>query len=297
MQRLAFVCLVVLAGNLNLQAQIAVQVRLPQENFLVFEPLPVQVSIRNYSGRTIQLENTDDQPWLRFTVAREDNSLVPAIVNLDTREPVLVPAGQAVMRTVDLLPLFEIRERGRYRVQAAVTVAGRVATSAPTSFTLINGREIWTRTVGLPEQAAGPAEYRTYSLLTRREGNAELLFVGVREEPSGERYSLISVGPILPTGPPEVEVDPAGALHVLFHNGPRSFGYVVVDSEARVQRRAGYADRLSRPELTETNGTIAVTGGELIYPRQERVLTEEELNPPPPPPPPPKKKKWWQVFG
>src|SRR5689334_14843976 len=86
-------------------AQIEVQVRSAKENFLVYESLPVTVSVRNYSGRTIQLEDTADKPWLGFLVTSEGNSLVPAQAKLGGGEPVLIPAGQTISRTIDLLPL------------------------------------------------------------------------------------------------------------------------------------------------------------------------------------------------
>jgi len=41
-----------------------------------------------------------------------------------------------------------------------------------------------------------------------------------------------------------------------------------------------------------------VQGGEQVYPRVERVMTDEDLQPPPPVIPKPKKHKhWWWPFG
>jgi len=61
-------------------AQLSVQIRAPKDTFLVYESIPVTISIRNYSGRTIQLENTGVTSWLKFQVTDEQNQFVEANV-------------------------------------------------------------------------------------------------------------------------------------------------------------------------------------------------------------------------
>lgn len=278
-------------------AQLAIQLRLAKDSFLVYESLPVTVSIRNFSGRTIQLENAGESSWLNLMVTDENNALVPVTAKLNTSGAVLVPAGETISHRIDLLPLFQLRSRGTYRVRASVSSAGVSAAAAPVQFTLINGREIWKQTIGLPVAEGGREEYRTYALLTRREGNEDQLFVSVRDEAKEIAYSLVSLGAALPTGDPKVKLDRRARLHVLFQNGPRSYGYVQIDQAAKMISRAAYSDYLSRPELSLDEGVVTVSGGEQTYPKPERILTEEELNPPPPPKPEKEKKKSGWSFG
>jgi hypothetical protein len=168
------------------------------------------------------------------------------------------------------------------------------AVSTPIQIELIHGREIWTQTIGLP---ASKDEYRTYALVTRHDGNDELLFVSVREEPARTMYSLVPLGTMLLTSVLQAKLDKQSHLHVLYQNGPRSFGYIQIDPQAKVMERAAYSDFVSHPELTDNDGVITIVGGEQTYPKPERILTEEELTPPPPPPQPKSKKKWWWPFG
>ena len=293
MRRMILLWLGVSALVVNAPAQVAVQVRVPHSSLLVYEAVPVTVSLQNFSGRPVQLEDAGETRWLKFLVTDEANGIVPTTGILRASEPVTIAPGKAVSLTIDLLPLFALRSRGTYRVQASVTAPLGSSVSMPVQFSLIHGREIWTQTVGLP---TGQDDYRTYALLTRHEGNDELLFVSVREEPSRTMYSLVPLGVTLPTGSPQVKLDKQSHLHVLFQNGPRSYGYMQVDPQAQASGRAAYSDFVSRPELIDNDGIIMVVGGEQTYPRSERLLTEEELNPPPPPEPPPKK-KWWWPFG
>jgi hypothetical protein len=112
-------------------------------------------------------------------------------------------------------------------------------------------------------------------------------------------YGLLEMGQYIPLGEPSVRFDKEACLHLLYQSGPRAFGYVRVDPSSHVLDRAGYSDFSSKPELVgDLAGTVTVSGGEKVFPRSERMLTREELNPPPPPPAPPKPRhKWWWPFG
>ena len=295
MRRLTFLLFSLGVLATNALAQLTVQIRIPQTTLLVYESIPVIVSIQNFSGHQIQLADTGDSRWLKFTVTDRSGSAIPATGALAASELVTIEPGKAVTQTIDLLPLFAIRSRGLYRVQASVHCPAGSAVSTIVDLTLMEGREIWRQTVGLP---GSQNEYRNYALVTRREGNMELLFASVREDSAQAVYSLVSLGELLPTGAPQARLDQRGHLHVLFQNGPRSFGYVHIDPSAKVQALAAYSNFDTWPELTEKDGVISVVGGEQTYPKSEHIMTDDELNPPSQAPvkPKPAKKPWWK-FG
>jgi len=278
-------------------AQLEVQVREQKDTYLVYEPIPLVVSIRNYSGRTIQLEDTGEHSWLGFIVAGQAGDYIPGVGKLETQEPVLIPPDETVSRTVDILPLYDLREEGAYRVQATVDFNGAQSISPILNLNIVNGRELWSQTAGLPPSGKGEDEYRTYSLVARSTSvPPDLLHVCVRDEAHQLVYGLVSLGDFLTLVPPRAEIDKEGILHVLYQTGPRSYGYVEIDPYARVLDKAVYSDFVSRPHLVSQAGVVSIQGGELIYPKSEYVMTNNE-DAPPPPQPKPKHKKWWWPFG
>ena len=293
MRRLIILLIGVGALATNTLAQLTVQIRLPRPTLLVCESIPVTVNIQNYSGHPIQLADDGDSRWLKFEVTDGSGSAIPVTGTLTASAPVIIEPGKAVTQTIDLLPLFAIRSRGLYKVQASVHSPAGSAVSTVLDFRLMQGREIWTQTVGLP---GSRDEYRNYALVTRRDGNVELLFAAVREDAAQATYSLVPFGELLPTDKPQARLDKQGHLHVLFQNGARSFGYVHIDPAAKVQALAAYSNFDTWPELTEKDGVISVVGGEQTYPKSEHIMTADELNPPTPAPVKPKKKTWWP-FG
>jgi hypothetical protein len=280
------------------QGQLAVNLKADQEVFLLYEPIPLRVSLRNQTGRTLPLAPDAAQPWLELIVVDETGRLVPAIGAAKLDEAVLVPAAETIARTIDPLPLFDLRRRGNFKIQARVTVAGNQFLSNPVAITILEGREVWKQVVGLPPNEKNEDQYRTYSLVAHRTTAADKLFVYVRDEPHQLVYGVLPLGQFLPVTPPEGRVDKEGHFHVLYHGAPRSFGYMEVDPQGGILKRMAFSDRLSKPRLVMDGGRVKVEGGEQTYPRPERILTEAELNPPPPPAPPvaPKKKSWFN-FG
>ncbi len=297
MRRFLFLCATLVALTANAVAQLSVQLRVEKDTFLLYESIRVAVGIRNFSGRTIELENSGDRSWLSFMVVSESGDLMNSVGKLDTQEPVLIPGGETVSRTVDILPLYDLRERGTYQVQAVVSVNGVESVSAPVRLTIVNGRELWSQKAGLPGKENAPDEYRTYSLVARSSAQEELLHVCVKDEAHQVVYGLIPLGGFLSLTPPQARVDKEGQLHVLYQTGPRAYGYVRIDPYAKVLDRAAYSDFITRPQLAVDDGTVTVHGGEQIYPVPERVMTNNEDAVAPPPPKPKPKRHWWWPFG
>jgi len=300
MRRSAILALcAVLAVPLSSRAQLTVQIKMERDALMLFESIPVVVSIHNFSGHTIELTNPSQSTWLNFTITDEGGASLSPVGNPLTTGPTTIAAGRTVEMTENLLTHYDLRQSGVFTVRALVDVEGTRALSPPIKFTIINGRQIWKQTVGLPV-APGKTneEYRTYSLLLRRGSDTEVLYASVQDEVHGLVYGVFPLGEFIALGEPTARTDASGHLHVLYRTGSRSIGYDEIAPDAKIVKRLVFSDMLSSPQLVGANdGSVIVRGGEQVYPHVERVMTDAELNPPPPPTPKPRKKKWWWPFG
>jgi hypothetical protein len=299
LRSIAFAFLAALAIPLAACAQLSVQVKMARDELLLYESIRMDVSIRNFSGQTMELGSQDGVPWLKFLVTDESGSTISPVGEPFMPGPVKIEPGQTATLTADLLPHFDLRQRGIFIARAAVNAGVAQALSAPIKFTIINGREIWKQTVGLPVTAERTnEEYRTYSLQLRRSETEEVLYAGVQDEAHDLVYGMIRLGEFIALGEPSVKVDNKGQLHVLYQNGPHAINYTCIDPYGKAVKNLVYSDILSSPQLiAEEDGSVAVHGGEQVYPHVERVMTDAELKPPQPPPAKPRKKKWWWPFG
>jgi hypothetical protein len=291
---------ILLAAPWGARAQVSVQVRMDRDTLLLFESIPAVVTIRNFSGRTIEFANQGDTPWLSFLITDEAGASLSPVGDALASQAVAVKPGHSESITVNLLTHFDLRQRGVFTARAVVEADGVHTLSPPVKFTIINGREIWRQTVGLPlAEGETNQQYRTYSLLSRRSAYDEVLYAGVQDEPHGLVYGMIPLGTVIALGEPSAKADAIGHLHVLYRNGPRSINYDEIGPDGRIVKRFVYSDIMSVPELVAQNdGGVTVQGGEQVYPHVERVMTDEDFRAAPSVIPKPKKHThWWWPFG
>jgi hypothetical protein len=249
-------------------AQISVRISVPQDDFLVYEPITIIVEISSFAGRTIVLRDTAEQPWLSLDVKDASERVVRAI-NVVTNETVELRPQQTIRRTINLTPLFEIRTPNVYRVQAIVTEShsSRQFASSWRPIEVVHGVKIWEQTIGLPAEHADAEEYRTYTLLTQRRGRDNHLYLRVQDERGGLVYGMFRLGKVLLGYKPQARCDVEGNGHVLHQIAPRYFQHTAVGPMGNVLERAIYSDFVSSPRLmTFSDGRVMVDGGEKVHP-------------------------------
>jgi hypothetical protein len=286
MMRLVVLALTALLAT-SVGAQVDVQLRLDRERYLLYEPIIATVQVNNYSAQPFRLTDQESSPWLRVQVVRQDGQRVPQVGPGFLGGSAQLDASQALARAVDLVAFYQIRGIGKYRANAMVRVAGigGAFSSNQQTFEVTNGRQIWTKTVGVTED--GKVSLRTYSLMVMRMEPHDWLYARVEDSQAGVIYGVLHLGVLVLLGPPRVEVDKESNLHVLHQIAPRHYRYALITPKAVVVKQESYSDFDSRPTLTRLDdGRVRVVGGEWIAPPGG-----QQQRPKAPPPPPPREKR------
>jgi hypothetical protein len=245
-------------------AQVNVNVTMSQEQFLPGESVPVYVHVTNHSGQTLHLG--DDNEWLSFLVESDDGFMV-----IKKSDPPVIGAfdlgsSEVATKRVDLAPYFSLTRNGRYKVTATLHIKAwnTDLTSAPQSFDVIQGAELWSQVFGVPDPAVtnAPPLARKYTLVEANYLRDQLrLYVQVSDA-GGGGLKVHAIGPMISFGQPEAQLDPASNLHVLYQNGASTFSYAVVDPDGDITQRELYDYVNTRPRLhQDDNGNISVYGG------------------------------------
>ncbi|MBM3889150.1 MAG: hypothetical protein FJ388_08490 [Verrucomicrobia bacterium] len=270
---------------LSASAQVDVQLRLDREKYLLYESVPATVQVNNYSAQSLRLEDQESSPWLRMQVMRQDGRRVAPVGLGVLAGSEQIEAGRAVARVVDLVAFYQIREIGKYRVNAMVRVAGLggLFVSNERPIEVLSGRPLWTKTVGVAEE--GRPRLSTYTLLVLRVEPHDWLYARVEDAQAGVVYGVVPLGASVSLGPPRAETDKESRLHVLHQVAPRHYRYAVISPRAAIVKQESYSDFESRPQLTrQEDGQVKVAGGEWIAPPGA-----QRPKPPGPPQPPPEK--------
>src|SRR5262245_32759025 len=246
----------------QLSAQVSVEVTLDQDQFLAGETLTAAARIVNNSGQPLQLGA--EEGWLTFAIESRDGFIVLKSGDPPVAGEFTLESSRRATKRVDVAPYFNLSRSGRYTIRATVTIKqwDRTITSPPKNFDIIDGARIWEREIGVP-QAAGSTnlpEVRKYALQQANYLKRLVLYFQLTDA-SGKVYKVFPIGPMLSFGQPEPQVDKFSNLHLLYQDGPRSFGYVVINPQGTIDVRQTY-DFTTRPRLKmDTEGKVNVSGG------------------------------------
>ncbi|MCX8157858.1 MAG: hypothetical protein N3J91_15700 [Verrucomicrobiae bacterium] len=267
--------------NLTLSAQVTVELRCAQEQYLLGEPVVMLVEISNQSGQALDLGKEPD--WLTFAVEMRNGTPVPQPGKLSLPGPFRLESAQLGRVRVDLEPAFRLDKLGNYLVAATLKVPGWAdpIASGTASFTIIRGTVLWEQEFGMPADPLAPAtnrapEVRKYTLLQANTVKQLRLYVRISDPATDKIYATFPVGNLVSFGRPERQIDRFSNLHVLHQNGARTFNYVVINPSGRLGLRETYEVTTSRPRLrADADGKVFVSGG-------QRRPSPSDLPPPDP---------------
>lgn len=258
----AVIAALFLAGAATVSAQVQVDIKFRRTLYMVYEPMICTVTIKNMSGRTLDLTDTPRDKWFGFQIQSTDGRPV-APMNTDYKnEPMQIEPGKTLSRAVNLTPLFPF-EFGTYRVQATVFSAqlGKYFSSPQLNVEITEGRKIYEETAGVPA-GAGSGSSRTFTLLVHRLPSSTVLYLRVRDPEAGRIYCTTPLGRFVTYGSPDVMFDPTNNIHILQNAAPKIFLHSQVDINGKVIKQQAIQVEKVKPALTrKPDGTIVAVGG------------------------------------
>lgn len=244
-------------------AQMNVDLALEQDQFLPNEAVKLAVKITNRSGQPVHLGA--DPSWLTFSVESVDGFVVIKNAEVPVVEEFDLESSQMATKRVDLQPYFVMGKPGRYKVTATVNIKPWSLTinSAPKSFDVINGAELWAQDFGVMVATNTAPESRKYTLIEANYLREQLrLYVQVSSGAGDHVFKVAALGPLVSFSAPEEQVDRVSQLHVLWQTGAQSFSYTIVAPDGGIVSQETYDNFNSRPRLTlNSSGEVVVFGG------------------------------------
>jgi hypothetical protein len=267
-----FVITLLLAGLgwFRAGAQVTVELRSDQNEFLPGETIPLAVKITNLSGQ--QLHFGSGPGWLTFSVESSDGFDVVKISDVPVPAQFDLFSSQAGTLHVDIAPCFQINRIGHYKVTAYLRLKDWASniTSPPKEFDVVTGVKLWSQEFGVPS-AGGPPELREFSLEKANYLRQQLrLYLQLTDAAESRIYKVVALGPMVSFGYPDERIDRTSQLHVLWQTGAQSFSYCVVSPDGKLLQRDLYEIANTRPKLkVDDNGEVTVEGGIKRVPEAE----------------------------
>ena len=266
MRRALLLLLCLCACAQTLHAQIQVGLTIKRRLHVIYEPIVATVTIVNRSGRDMPLTDADGQHWFGFEITRGDGQIVPPLDPNYQLDPLIIPAGETMKRSVNLNSLFPIHDFGLNRIRATIYFAPlqKYFVSAPVPVEITEGKVMWQQTVGVPDGVKGAGGTRKLSLLTFRQGESKLLYVRVEDVETGAVYCTSPIGRLITGTDPQVEIDFNNQLHVMQVTGPKTWLYTRVGLNGELLGQNVYVSTKTRPTLRrDKTSEVTVAGGQL----------------------------------
>jgi len=270
MKKIGLLVLAVAAG-MAAQAQIALGLELSREVFIQYEPVFVQVTMRNDSGQTLVFgESPELSGQLNFELIDPNGRTqqIPADVQNPLQGTVLAD-GETKQIVVRLQPYFDLTRIGTYRIYAWVghrRIKGEFK-SPDRTFEVAPGYLVWSRTVGVSDLTAqGEPEpgknERTYEIRMLQAGTRRLLFLKISDDT--RIYALLPLGKAIGEERVRCDTDRFGRLHVLAPLSPKVFEYFRILATGEVEENRIYRTTTTIPSLVRDpqTGIIEVAGGD-----------------------------------
>lgn len=236
--------------------QIELALKIEPVRALLYEPIHATIVIRNNTGGVLAFDAGRDAARFFFEVERSRNETV----KLTDHSPLLfklklVPAGSTT-NVFNLTSLYAMPSRGLYKVRACLEWNNILLVSSPVEIEILNGFEIGRVIAGVPgEQNA----MRVYILEYLTKENGEDVYLRIEDASSKTVYGVHKLGHIVRVRKPEMKVDEAGNVHILFQTMSMVFVHTAFTPYGVQLFSRNYTDKRNMVSLLNLpNGQVSV---------------------------------------
>ncbi len=210
--------------------EMGLTIKTPNTVYLVGEPVVADVRIHNRTTQALLIQKGSQDAQMELMVVRSESGLpVEPFDAQASLAETTVKSSDAWEGTIDVSRFFPLRAPGRYLVRLVVVHRGVRYESFPRAFDVVPGLELTKVVQMFPGDQPVQRQMRlTYWVRNQMEE----LFLQVSEQPEIRTWRTYSLGPLLRTTDPKVDIAPDGVLTVVHRATPDVFVKTQVRSEA-----------------------------------------------------------------
>jgi hypothetical protein len=250
-------------------ADIGVDMDAARTEFLLYESIDVQVKVRNSSSQTLDTSKVGKNSWLDITVVSSRDEDITRTSREWKPEPIIVPGGEIKSISVNLTPLYLIREPDEYKIYAHLYIGDQEFVSRPLRIIVTKGQPVWLQRYTAAPDPSDPEKKprsRIYSLLIHNTKDSQMIYVRIMDPTTSKVYCTTSLGSVVNYQDPNTRIDIKGDLHILHQSGTRIYTYSHLNPQGKMVKSRFFANLGSEPKMIASGkGETDVVGGEEIF--------------------------------
>ncbi len=211
----------VLVAGFAAAQQIEVGLTLAYNNFVIGEPVLVQLEMLNATRDLIDIGGKDskDRIMVEITKGGQYNDLKPF-----NSDPVAgafqLKPGQSTQHKVELDKWFSLIQEGKYVVRLMVVHNGIRYESTKKSFDVVPGIPVKE---GVQMFVKNQELKRLFKLVYWHRNQADRLFLRIEDEPGERIWDSIDLGALMRMTPPKLDISPDGEITVVHRSTQDAF--------------------------------------------------------------------------
>ncbi len=239
-------------------AQIEMQIKTHRNQFIIHEPLVLDLNITNRAGKELFLHQEGLKPWLNIIVTNSKGTPLTPLKKLNFKA-VKIPSGRALQKSIDLAQLFPLDDYGSYKVYAMVRLPGQGRegfNSNTAKFIVTTARIIASQHFGIG------ANLREYKLMSFTDEKQNSLYFALHDKATDRNLKTYTLGPALTFERPKTMVDGKNNFNILYLVKPNIYAHLVINSKGVLKtRRYHQRGAYEKPKLVAfANGEVKVSG-------------------------------------
>jgi len=255
------ILLISLFASSCVYSQVAVSMKMTKTSFILNEPVTATIYIANHAGRELVLRGKGANPWLNFHLT-SSGRVVPLARRVNYN-PLVIPAGQTVSRTVAISSTYELGRMGNYTCTVSVNMPGTTRNAFSSNrvhFTVTKGSTVWIQRAGIPDAPGQTTECKLISFSANRTIE---IYAQINSVNTGANIRTMSLGKTLNFARPTATLDGSNNMHALFQVKPNLFSHYCISPKGEVLSKDQYKrGRSGDPRLMPfNNGEVKIAGG------------------------------------
>ena len=281
--RISFVLLVMMFFSAVLPADVIMNLSMPRQRYMIYEPVIANLALRNTSGQGLIFgHEAEFKGFLEIGLFDMHNRpLKGSGTKISLKGLILRPGADQQIR-VNIGKWLDMRRAGFYKLKVYIShpMLKNEYESNFCTFDITGGQIFWQRKFGIPNlqgaQLGEDLKMRSYIIKTM--GNNSDIHLYLFIEDDAKVYAVKYLGTLLGRERPSCEIDSLNQLHILLPISSKKFCYTVFDWHGNIEKQKYYRIGKTIPVLyrQSSNGEVSVIGGEMIISdessRSEKLL-------------------------
>lgn len=269
MKRSGLVLLLLLAGT-GAFADVVMNLTLPRQSYIRYEPVIAEMSLRNTSGQVLIFGSEPEfKGYMEIELTDPAGRPMPGSGTRFELKGMMLRSGVDHRIRVTLSGKVDVTKCGTYRARLILghPMLRNEYASNVCQFEIASGRTFWQRRFGVPKltgdnDLGAPPPLREYTLKSLRDGAEVYYYLLVEDE--ANIYALKRIGMAVGRRQIACEIDMLNRLHILLALQPKLFQHQIFDWQGRRELNKIYKSTDSVPLLYRdtATGDVKVLGGE-----------------------------------